>query len=263
MANLFDFYTNIAISTPTLINKIPKDYKTKEFYQAIVEKEGRNIYYVPPEFITQELCDLVVNGNKSSHMLAYIPDNYITQEMCIQIIKQERLNADVFIHIPDKIMETLIDLIIEIHPECFRYIDTRFINKRFYEEKIKTNKEIYDTLPELYKQYFEIGPDIAVGVETISVNENGDFVDKDGNIYTAICFDNDKTTTNLSTIFTLKGTIYLRHKTLRTNRFDIHYFIDYFLSHDGMLLRFIPKENQINYMKLIAVNQNKDAIKFT
>jgi hypothetical protein len=241
----------------TLIDYVPTKYRF-EVYKKIVSKRGKSIEYVPLSYMTNELCEIAIDNGAS---INDIPKNYRTKELFIKIFKRENPVFDIFHLVPIDLRNDILEYIIKEQPEKFKYICMVFISKEFYDEKIKPNKSLYDSLTNDYKEYFENYPVESVDIKDVYINENGEFCIKGKAYKTYNCknemFNNIKDITNLCDAFYLK---YCKKWTQPSTIFNI---INEWLSEDGMRLQFIKPESRTPEMKLIAVSQNKDAIKFT
>jgi hypothetical protein len=137
----------------------------------------------------------------------------------------------------------------------------KFISDEIYELKIKANKTAYELIDNVIKEFYELNSADITNYK-IFINDNGNFTDKNGIIYKISAPNDPYEISNVSEYSKIEELFYF---TLGEKYTALHFkwsFIYQELSRNGLLIRFIPKEDQDDYMKITAVNQNKEAIQY-
>jgi hypothetical protein len=242
------------------IDYIPSKYRTCELYQKLVEDDWRYLENVPNDYKCPQTCEIAFKNCDSADILRYLPSNYITKDLCIKIINTKANVGKNLDRIPDNVMTSLLDFIIEKYPKYLNKLH-KFISKEFYETKLKPNKEVFDVLGDGFKTYYELGSMKDVDTK-ITINEKGEFVDNDGNLYKACSPGDDYEVGNISEYARLAEMFYFEHNREMTALEDKSSFLKCELTKNPMLIKLIPKENQDDYIKIYVVGLNKDMLQY-
>lgn len=107
----------------TPLDKIPKEYITKNIIINAIDNDFDNVKFIPVEFRSDEIYQELLE--KYSSIYLFIPDDHMTKNMFMYSIKQSAYRAE---YIPDK-----------------------YKSKEFYEELKQINKDVEQYIPDIYK----------------------------------------------------------------------------------------------------------------
>ena len=85
---------------PRNLKYVPHSHISHEMCVKAIDRYPKNLRYVPDKFKTQNMCDKAVD--EYPYNLRYVPDCFITQEMCVKAFNVNPYNYN-FEYIPDRL----------------------------------------------------------------------------------------------------------------------------------------------------------------
>ena len=85
---------------PRNLKYVPYSHISHEMRVKAIDRYPKNLRYVPDKFKTQNMCDKAVD--EYPYNLRYVPDCFITQEMCVKAFNVNPYNYN-FEYIPDRL----------------------------------------------------------------------------------------------------------------------------------------------------------------
>ena len=117
---------------PDFMNDVSDQYKTREMYIRVVEKDPGQLHAVPDRFKTRKRCDDVVR--RDPYYLQLVPKHLKTKEMCEKVVeKRPYLLYDVPEHLKTKEMY---EKVVEGRPYLLYYVPEHLKMKEMYEKVV-------------------------------------------------------------------------------------------------------------------------------
>ena len=96
-------------------------------------KDLLNIWYVPDQYKTQEMCNEVVE--KSPYALSYVPDHFVTQEMCNEAVEKSPWMLE---HVPNQfVTQKMCNEAVEKNPQMLELVPDQFVTQKMCNEAVE------------------------------------------------------------------------------------------------------------------------------